>query len=144
MLVMLTNPFGLNDLTRTINGCAIRVHRIFGPGLLESVYGQCLRMELRESGLSVASGIAVPLQYRGTRLDATYYLDLLVDDKVIVEVKSVAALAGIHTAQLLTYLRLTNRPVGLLINFNVPVLKQGMRRVVNPGLADPGVLPASE
>jgi GxxExxY protein len=73
--------------------------------------------------------------YRGKRLDSTYYLDLLVDDKVIIEVKSVAALAGIHTAQLLTYLRLTSRPVGLLINFNVPVLKDGIKRVVNPGLA---------
>ena len=130
---MFTNPFGLNDLTSTINGCAIRVHRAFGPGLLEAVYAQCLRMELCEAGLSVASRTAVPLQYRGVKLDTAFYLDLLVDDKVIVEVKSVAALAGIHTAQLLTYLRLTGRPVGLLINFNVPVLKQGVRRVVNPG-----------
>src|SRR5688572_29956249 len=135
---MLTNPFGLNDLTRTINGCAIRVHKTFGPGLLESVYAQSLRMELREAGLSVACETAVPLEYRGTKLDAVYYLDLLVDDKVIVEVKSVTALAGIHTAQLLTYLRLTNRPIGLLINFNVPLLKQGMRRVINPALAGAG------
>ena len=101
-------------------------------------------MELREAGLSVASGTAVPLQYRGIKLDATYYLGLLVEDRVIVEVKSVTALAGIHTAQLLTYLRLTNRPVGLLINFNVPVLKQGVRRVVNPGMASAGLRPASE
>ena len=128
---MLINPLGLNDLTGAINGCAIAVHRVLGPGLLESAYRACLQTELAPAGRKVAVKVPIPLEYRGLRLKTTYYLDLVVDDVVIVEVKCVAALATIHTAQLLTYLRLTNRPVGLLINFNVPVLKQGIRRVLN-------------
>lgn len=141
---VLTNPAGTNELTRTIIGCAIRVHKECGPGLLESAYIPCLSLELRDAGLEVATRVAVPLTYRGIRLDVTYFLDILVAGTVVVEIKSVAALAGIHTAQLLTYLRLTKRPVGLLINFNVPILKQGVRRVVNPGLASAGLRPASD
>jgi len=133
---MLTDPAGTNELTHTIIGAAIRVHQECGPGLLESVYIECLIFELRDRGLAADVGVRVPLTYRGRRLSTHYELDLRIEGRVIIEVKSVAALAPIHTAQLVTYLKLTGCPVGLLINFNVPVLKQGVKRIVNPGLAD--------
>jgi len=131
-LSMLTNPAGTNDLTEAIIGGAIRAHRDKGPGLLESAYVECLVWEFRDRGLSVGRKLSVPLTYRGRTLETTYVLDLLVEGKVIVELKAVAALAPVHSAQLLTYLKLAGLPVGLLINFNVPVLKQGIRRLVNP------------
>jgi GxxExxY protein len=131
---MLTNPAGVNDLTEKIIGGAIQVHRDKGPGLLESVYLECMLIELRESGLSVRQNIRVPLTYRGRHLRTVYELDLLVEDRVIVEVKAVTAMAPVHKAQLLTYLKLTALPVGLLINFNVPVLRAGVCRLVNPAL----------
>lgn len=127
---MLTNPAGLNDVTEAIIGGAIEVHRDKGPGLLESVYFECMLMELRHSGLSVDHNVRVPLIYRGKHIKSTLEVDLLVQGQVIVEIKAVSALAPIHTAQLLTYLKLTNLPVGLLINFNVPVLTTGVKRVV--------------
>jgi GxxExxY protein len=127
---MLTNPRGLNELTGGIIAAAIAVHRECGPGLLESVYTECMTYELQERDFEVETGLRIPLTYRGRRLSSHYYLDLRVNRQVIVEVKSVAALAPVHTAQLITYLKLTACPVGLLINFNVPVLKQGVRRVV--------------
>jgi GxxExxY protein len=133
---MLTNPAGMNNLTRTTIGSAIRVHRHYGPGLLESVYDEAFTYELQDQGLEVAKRVPIPLVYRGRKLSAHYEIDLLVGGSLIVEVKSVSALAPIHTAQLLTYLKLTGLPVGLLINFNVPVLKDGVRRVVLPGHAD--------
>jgi GxxExxY protein len=129
---MLTDPFSTNRITSTIIGSAIRVHRATGPGLLESVYSPCLVFELRESGLSVALQYPIPLVYHGIRLDAGYRADMVVDDTVLVELKSVESLAPIHTAQMLTYLKLSSKPVGLLINFNVPVLKDGVKRVLNP------------
>ena len=135
---MLTNPAGANDLTEKIIGGAIRVHRDKGPGLLESVYLECMLIELQESGLSVRQGVRVPvpLTYRGRHLRTVYELDLLVQDRVIVEIKAVSTLAPVHKAQLLTYLKLTERPVGLLINFNVPVLRAGVSRLVNPALVN--------
>jgi len=129
---MLTNPDDANGLTARIIGCAIHVHRAVGPGLLESVYHRCMMLELTEAGLRAASGIAVPLIYRGVQLGAAHYLDVLVEDLVVLEIKSVAVIAPIHSAQLITYLRLTGKTVGLLINFNVPVLKDGVKRVINP------------
>ena len=129
---MLTDPFSTNRITSTIIGAAIRVHRATGPGLLESVYLPCLAFELRESSLSVSLQYPIPLVYRGIHVDAGYRADMLVDDTVIVELKSVESLAPIHTAQMLTYLKLSRKPVGLLINFNVPVLKDGVKRVLNP------------
>ena len=129
---MLTDPFSTNRITSTIIGAAIRVHRATGPGLLESVYLPCLAFELRESRLSVSLQHPIPLVYRGIHVDAGYRADMLVDDTVIVELKSVESLAPIHTAQMLTYLKLSRKPVGLLINFNVPVLKDGVKRVLNP------------
>jgi GxxExxY protein len=129
---MLMDPAGVNPLTHAIIGGAMNVHRNLGPGLLESVYPECLAFELREQGLRVELGTIVPLTYRGRRLAAHFVLDMCVEGKVIVEAKSVSRLALVHTAQLLTYLKLTGHPVGLLINFNVPVLKEGIKRVINP------------
>jgi GxxExxY protein len=131
---MLTDPFHTNRITSSIIGSAIRVHRATGPGLLESVYCPCLVMELQESGLSVLLQCPIPLIYRDVCLDAGYRADMLVEETVIVELKSVESLAPIHTAQMLTYLKLSGKPVGLLINFNVPVLKDGVKRVLNPDM----------
>jgi GxxExxY protein len=128
---MLTNPQGTNHITRSVIGCAIAVHKALGPGLLESVYAMCLFLELRAGGHQVVLRHAIPLTYRGVKIDASYYADMLVDGCVIVELKAVESLAPIHEVQLNTYLRLANLPVGLLINFNVVVLKDGIRRIVN-------------
>jgi len=132
---MLTDPFSTNRLTSTIIGGAIRVHRATGPGLLESVYLPCLLFEVRQAGLAVATQWPIPLVYCGVHLEAGYRADMLVEDTVLVELKSVESLSPIHTAQMLTYLRLSGKPVGLLINFNVPVLKNGVKRILNPGKA---------
>ena len=131
---MLTDPFRTNRITSSIIGGAIRVHRATGPGLLESVYSPCLVLELQEFGLSVALQHPIPLIYRGINLHAGYRADMQVDDTVLVELKSVESLAPIHTAQMLTYLKLSGKPVGLLINFNVPVLKDGVKRILNPDM----------
>jgi GxxExxY protein len=128
---MLTNPAGTNQLTRTIIGCAIEVHRELGPGLLESSYKACMVMELQASGLRFDVERPVPLIYKGIALNAGYRVDLLVEGQVVVELKTVDALAPIHTAQVITSLRLIECRVGLLINFNVAVLKHGVRRVLN-------------
>jgi GxxExxY protein len=118
-------------LTREIIGAAIEVHRELGPRLLESSYEVCLSRELELRGISFEFEKPLPLEYKGVRLDCGYRLDLLVAGVVIVEVKSVEALAPIHEAELLTYLKLTGVKVGLLINFNVVVLKAGLRRLVH-------------
>jgi GxxExxY protein len=127
---MLTNPAGLNGHTRGVIGAAIRVHQETGPGLPESIHTECLVFELRQRGIPVETEVRIPLSYRGTTLKGHYPLDLLVAGLVIVEIKSVVELAPIHTAQLLTYLELTDRQVGLLINFNVRIFKEGIKRVV--------------
>jgi len=122
----------INELTERIIGAAIEVHRALGPGLLESAYQRCLKHELQSIGISLESEKPLPLNYKGIHLDCGYRIDLLVMGKVIVEVKSVEKLEKFHEAQLLTYLRLAGCTVGLLINFNVPVLKDGIkRRVLN-------------
>lgn len=121
----------LDKITREIIGAAISVHRVLGPGLLESAYEACLAFELRERGPEVVEQKPLPVIYRAVRLDCGYRLDLLVEPRVIVEVKAVESLLPIHQAQLLSYLRLTGLRTGLLLNFNVQVLKQGIRRVVN-------------
>ena len=128
---MLTDPDDCNQLTHDIIGGVIEVHRRFGPGLLESTYSTCLRIELEARGHTVSVRVPVALEYRGVRIDAAYWIDMLVDDRVILELKAVEALAPVHTAQMLTYLRLTGRVVGLLINFNVAVAKDGIKRIVN-------------
>jgi GxxExxY protein len=117
--------------TVEIIGAAIEVHRELGPGLLESSYEICLARELELRGISFEFELPLPLEYKGVRLDCGYRLDLLVAGAVIVEVKSVEKLAPIHDAQLLTYLKLTGVKVGLLINFNVVVLKAGLKRLVH-------------
>ena len=135
---MLTeHPF--NAITSLVIKCAIEVHRTLGPGLLEFVYLKCLEMELRHAAANVEAQIELPLVYKGVTFECGYRVDLLVEDSVIVEVKAVAQLADVHAQQLLTYLKLTGKPAGLLINFNVPVLKNGVRRVLNTaGRGDDG------
>jgi GxxExxY protein len=118
------------EITEAIIGGAIEVHRQLGPGLLESAYQACLCHELELRGIAFKDEVPVPLIYKGLSLDCGYRLDLLVADEVIVELKSVEQLLPVHEAQLLTYLRLTGKKVGLLINFNVPVLKDGIVRRV--------------
>lgn len=122
----------LNKITEAIIGAAIEVHRNLGPGLLESAYRECLRYELVERGYDASKEVPLPLLYKGIKLDCGYRMDLLVNDAVIVEVKSVEALAPIHQAQLLSYLKLFGGKVGLLLNFNVKFLKNGgIKRLVN-------------
>jgi GxxExxY protein len=120
-----------NDIATKIIGAAIEVHKELGPGLLESTYETCLAYELKQLGLSVQHQLALPVVYKEVKLDAGYRIDLLVERKVIIEIKSVDALADIHTAQLLTYLKLKDLRLGLLINFNQVLLKTGLKRIVN-------------
>jgi GxxExxY protein len=122
---------GGTEITEAIIGAAIEVHRQLGPGMLESVYEAILAYELAQRGLEVERQKAVPLVYKELSFDEGYRLDLLVAGQVIVELKCVEALLPIHEAQLLSYLKLTGLKVGLLINFKVPVLKQGIKRLVN-------------
>jgi GxxExxY protein len=125
----------LNKITETIIGSALAVHQELEPGLLESAYEACLVYELLQRGLSIQQQKALPVNYRGVKVDCGYRIDLLVEDKVIVELKAVERLEPIHEAQLLSYLKLSGYRVGLLINFNVKVLKQDIKRLVN-NLAD--------
>ena len=120
-----------NKLSKEIIGAAIEVHRELGPGLLESAYEECLCHELYLRNVTFERQVLLPLHYKGLDLDCGYRLDILVDNLVIVELKTVDEIAEIHRAQLITYLRLKKLWLGLLINFNVPVLKQGIIRVVN-------------
>lgn len=120
-----------NELSRIIIGCAIDVHRILGPGLLESAYRHCLCHELNGKNLSFQTEIPLPLVYKEIKLDHGYRLDILVENKVVVEIKAVECFTEVHTAQLLTYLRLGNYKLGLLLNFYVPVLKNGIKRIIN-------------
>jgi GxxExxY protein len=118
----------INQITEKIIGCAIEVHKNLGPGLLESAYEECLYYELENCGLNVKRQLALPLVYKDVKLDAGYRIDLMVENKVIVEIKSVEAIAEIHKAQLMTYMKLANIKIGLLINFNVSRLKDGIVR----------------
>jgi GxxExxY protein len=120
----------VNDLTGLIIGAGIEVHKHVGPGLLESAYLSCLCRELELIGLPFQREVPLPVTYKGVRLDCGYRLDLLVSGLVVVELKAVERLDRIHEAQLLSYLRLGGWNVGLLINFHVPVLKDGVRRIV--------------
>ena len=113
----------LNDVTGQVVDAAIKVHTALGPGLLEHVYALCLRQELEERGLSVQSEVAVPVVYNQTRIENAFWVDLLVEDQVIVELKAVEKVLAVHKAQLLTYLKLANKKVGLLINFGRPRLE---------------------
>lgn len=121
----------MRELTGEIIGCAMRVHTVLGPGLLESAYEACLYYELNKTGLKVAKQVPLPLVYEDVKLECGYRIDLIVENKVIVEIKSVESLNPIHSVQLLTYLKLSNCKLGLLLNFNVLQLKDGIKRVVN-------------
>jgi GxxExxY protein len=120
-----------NNLATEVIVLVIKIHRELGPGLLESAYKECLYFELFKAGLLVEKEKAVPLIYRDVKLDCGYRLDILVENKLVVEVKSVEVLNDIHLAQTLTYLKLTKCKLGLLINFNVLLLKDGIKRVIN-------------
>ncbi|MAX24116.1 MAG: GxxExxY protein [Phycisphaeraceae bacterium] len=119
-----------DTLTEKVIGLAIQVHRTLGPGLLESVYQSCLCHELAQHGLRFKSEIELPVLYKGMKLDQGFRIDILVEDSLILELKTVEQLRPIHEAQLLTYLKLAQCPVGLLINFNVDLLKNGIKRLV--------------
>jgi len=119
-----------SNLSHVIIGSAIEVHRHLGPGLLESAYKECLCYELTKAGLSVIKERALPLIYKEVKLDYGYRIDLLVENKIVVEVKSVDALNDVHAAQVLTYLRLGSYKLGMLLNFNTTILTQGIKRVI--------------
>lgn len=119
-----------DTLSSHVIGRAIEVHRVLGPGLLESTYEQCLAHELSQAGIAFRLQHALPVQYKGLRLDCGYRVDVLAQDTLILELKSVDAILGIHQAQLLTYMKLAGIKTGLLINFNVPQLKAGIKRFV--------------
>jgi len=118
-------------IAKLILDSAFEVHRELGPGLLESVYEICLLEELRKKGLTAKSQVKLPVFYKGTELDKDFYIDVLVEDSIIIELKSVEILLPVHEVQLLTYMKLSNINLGFLINFNVPLLKEGIRRKVN-------------
>ncbi|MBQ3826846.1 MAG: GxxExxY protein [Prevotella sp.] len=120
-----------NNITRKIIGAAIEVHKELGAGLLESAYEYCLRSELVNQGLKVDTQIDLPLYYKGVPTGKFYRIDMMVEDKIIVELKAIDAILPIHEVQLVTYLRLTQKVVGLIINFNVAVLKDGIKRKIN-------------
>ena len=120
-----------NELSGEIIGAAIEVHRILGPGLLESLYEEALVMELEERKVKITRQVEVPVEYKGQRLKNLLRLDLLVDDLIVVEVKSVERILPVHEAQLLGYLRMTRKQLGLLINFNSAILSKSVRRIIN-------------
>ena len=120
-----------NEISERIIGCAIEVHKVLGPGLLESAYEECLFYEIFQTGLRVEKQKPLPLIYKEIKLEVGYRIDLIVGNKVLVEIKSVEALNDIHTAQVLTYLKLSSCKLGLLMNFNVLRVKDGIKRLVN-------------
>ena len=120
-----------NELSRVVFDCALKVHQTLGPGLLESAYEECLFYELKKTGLEIQKQKPLPLIYEEVKLDIGYRIDIVVENKLILEIKSVETLNDIHFAQLLTYLKLTNCKLGLLINFNVLLIKNGIKRVAN-------------
>ena len=125
------------DLTYRIVGSAMKVHRALGPGLLEKTYRRCLEHQLKADGMQVATEVAIPIQYDGLRLDAAYFADLIVDGKVLVELKTVDQLHPVHSMQTITYLKLAQLPVALLINFNVARLTEGLKRFANSPALSP-------
>ena len=125
----------LNNLSYDIIGTAIEIHKSIGPGLLESTYENALAYDLRQKGFKVFQQVPMPFIYKEVKMDVGYRLDLLVEDKIIVEIKSIENLAPVHYSQLLTYLKLSDKKLGLLINFNTKILKQGIHRIAN-GIED--------
>ncbi len=121
----------VNEISKLIIGFAIEVHKKLGPGLLESAYQECLYYELKKAGLKIEKEKPMPIIYKEVKLDHGYRIDLLVEDNVVIELKSVEALTDVHFAQVLTYLKLGEYKLGLLINFNVKLLKNGIKRIIN-------------
>lgn len=120
-----------NELSKIVVDCAFKVHNSLGPGLLESSYEECLFYELNKTGLKIEKQKSLPLIYEEVKLEIGYRIDLMIENKLIVEIKSVESLNEVHIAQLLTYLKLTNCKLGLLINFNVALIKNGIKRIAN-------------
>jgi GxxExxY protein len=120
-----------NELSKMIIGCAIEVHKQLGPGLLESAYQECMYYELRQIGLKVQKEKPMPVVYKEVKLDHGYRIELLVEEKVVIEIKTVDAFSEVHTAQVLTYLKLGNYKLGLLLNFQTKMLKDGIKRIIN-------------
>ncbi len=118
----------MDELTERVIGCAIEVHKALGPGLLESTYERCLAKELSEAGIMFESQAPLPVKYKGEQLDCGYRIDLLIEKNLVVELKAVDELSAVHKAQILTYMKLLNAKVGLLINFNKKLLKNGIKR----------------
>ncbi|MBP6432548.1 MAG: GxxExxY protein [Ferruginibacter sp.] len=131
---MIKDKAWYNSITERIIKCAIEVHRELGPGLMESVYEVCLKKVLIDEGLYVESQLLVPVYFKGDRLNKEFMLDLLVEGEIIIELKSVEIILPVHEAQLVTYLKLSDKKLGLLINFNVALLKDGVRRKINGNL----------
>ena len=121
----------LNELSKEVIGAGIEVHRCLGPGLLEAVYVECMAVELMERGINAIREVTVPLLYKGRELGKPLRLDLVVENSLIIEAKSVETLLPVHSAQLLTYLKMTGLKLGLLFNFNVEVMRKGIKRIVN-------------
>ncbi len=121
----------LNEVSETIIGCAIEVHREIGPGLLESAYEECLWFELKSRKLNSQRQVPLPITYKGNRLDCGYRMDIVVENSIIVELKTVDLIKPVHEAQLLSYLRLSDRRLGLILNFHVSFMKRGIKRMVN-------------
>lgn len=130
----------VNEITERIIGAAIEVHRHLGPGLLESAYEECLCYELNEAGLRFERQVHLPIRYKGILLQCAHRMDLVVEESVVVELKATDEMHRLYSAQLLTYLKSAHKCVGLLINFNVPVLKEGIKRVMNGFLPEPPCL----
>ena len=131
MAAFALRPRSAQEVSRAIINAAMRVHSELGPGLLESAYQACLQHELREAGIRSEAQVGLPVVYRGTRLDLGYRIDLLVERLVIVEIKSADGISPVHQAQVISYLKLSGKSIGLLINFNVLHLKDGIKRFVN-------------
>ena len=141
-IILTTEEFNLyNALSRQVIGAAIEVHKELGAGLLESAYEFCLKTELERQGLEVETQVDLPLFYKGEPTGKSYRIDMLVENKIVIELKSVEKLLPIHEVQLVTYLKLTNKAIGHLINFNVPVLKDGVKRKINAKREYTGIKP---
>ncbi len=121
----------MNDLTKLVIGASIEVHKTLGPGLLESVYQECLIKELNRKNIFCKENVPLKIIYKGEELDKVFFVDILVDDRLILELKAIENILPVHKSQLLTYLKLSNKKMGLLINFNVPFLKDGITRLIN-------------
>ena len=131
---LIKNEIWFNSITARIIKCAIEVHKELGPGLMESVYEVCLKKVIADNGLIVKSQVIVPVIFKGEILDKEFVIDLLVEDEIVLELKSVEVILPVHEAQLVTYLKLSGKKLGLLINFNVALLKEGIRRRINGNL----------